>query len=68
MEQLFSKYWKRCFGKWNFSDNEGNEIQFNANSWNKMIQRFGSERDILWFLIDKIIDNNDQEYQDNYDF
>jgi hypothetical protein len=59
---------KDVFGKWNFSDNEGNEIQFNSNSWNKMIQRFGSERDILWFLIDKIIDNNDQDYRDNNDY
>jgi len=59
---------KDIFGKWIFSDNEGNEIQFNYNSWKKLINKFGTDKEVLWFLVDKLINDNEEESYEDYDY
>ncbi len=45
---------KNVFNKRIYNDSDGNELQFNETTWNRMIKRFGTDKEILWFLIDNM--------------
>ena len=51
---------KDIFGKWSYKDSDRNEIQFSQVTWDRLLKRFGSDKDILWFMIDKMFALNEK--------
>lgn len=55
--------------QWVYEDSQKNRIEFNPSSWEKMIKRFKSDKEIMFFLIEQLTDfydEDDNSYHDDY--
>lgn len=44
---------KDIFDKWSYSDSFGNRVEFSSRTWNRILNRLGSEKEILWYFVDQ---------------
>ncbi|MGX1753105.1 hypothetical protein [Sphingobacterium sp. NPDC055346] len=55
--------------QWVYEDSQKNRIEFNPSSWEKMIKRFKSDKEIMFFLIEQLTDfydEDDNTYHNDY--
>lgn len=46
------------FKKWNYTDSAGNKLELSENTWNMLMNRFGSEDNIFTYLIGTFLSDN----------
>ncbi|TYR38118.1 hypothetical protein FXV77_02215 [Sphingobacterium phlebotomi] len=44
---------KDIFDKWIYKDSFGNEIQFGKETWQRILDRYGTEEEFFWELLDR---------------
>jgi len=44
---------KDIFDKWSYSDSFGNRVEFSSRTWDRILNRLGSEKEILWYFVDQ---------------
>lgn len=54
-DQIQATIKKNIFDKWIYSDNTGNKLEFSISTWNLMEHRYGSEEEILLYLINEFV-------------
>jgi len=61
-DQIQATLKKDIFDKWTFGDNTGNKLEFSASTWDLLRHRYGSEEEILQYLIHEFVLNRDRHY------
>jgi hypothetical protein len=61
-DQIQATLKKDIFDKWTYEDNTGNKLEFSALTWDLLRHRYGSEEEILQYLIHEFVLNRDRHY------
>lgn len=61
-DQIQATLKKDIFDKWIYSDNTGNKLEFSITTWNLMKHRFGSEEEILFYLVQEFVLDKGRRY------
>ena len=61
-DQIQATLKKDIFDKWIYGDNTGNKLEFSIMTWNLMKRRFGSEEEILLYLINEFVPDRGRRY------
>ena len=48
---------KDIFNKWIYQDSSGNKFEFSDQTWNSLMDQYGSDENILYFLINEFLYN-----------
>lgn len=47
---------KDIFGKWIYKDSDGNRFEFSDRTWARLVERFGGDEQVMFFLIGEFLD------------
>lgn len=57
--RLDAKLKKDILNRWEYSDNSGNTFEFGESTWNALKRRFGTEEDILMYIVRELVQQSD---------
>lgn len=58
--RLVAKLKKDIMNRWEYSDDSGNTFEFGEATWNALKRRFGTEEDILLYIIRELVHPSDR--------